>query len=208
MRLSLPSRFCLGAAFAALFSAAPALARLRGPQPAPPAALKPNRAPFHPTAKPPGKVAPEKEHLQQWMERHKDLPLSEQLHELENEPGFKLYDPQTQQRMRDRLIQLNNMPPQQRDRILERNEILERMTAPQRQQYRAAVQSFAALPPDRRRMMATAILHLREMSPEQREAVVNSDPRFKAQFSESERATLTNLLTGEPYPIAKGPEAP
>jgi hypothetical protein len=154
------------------------------------------------------KAIQKQEHLQQWMESHSNLSLPEQLHALDNEPGFKLYPPQTQQRMRDELVRLHNMPPQQRERILERNEILERMTAPQGQQYRAAVQNLASLPPDRQRLMVRAIRDLREMPPPEREQVINSD-RFRANFSDGERSTLTNLLAVESYPAAKaGAEGP
>lgn len=132
------------------------------------------------------------------MERHQNLPVQEQLRQLQNEPGFNDLPAQTQQRYRDRLIQLNNMNPEQRDRMLQRNEVLERMSQPQRQQYRAAVQQFAAAPPDRRRLMARAVLDLRAMAPEQRQQVINSD-RFRAEFSDGERSTLTNLLSVEPY---------
>jgi hypothetical protein len=91
------------------------------------------------------------------------------------------------------------MNPQQRDRKLERNEILEHMSAPQLQQYHAAVQTFAAMSPDRRRLMARAILDLREMSPDQRDQVIGSQ-RFAAQFSDGERSTIRTLLSVEPYP--------
>ena len=152
--------------------------------------------------------AEKQEHLQQWMDNHSNLTLEEQLRALDNEPGFKLYPPQTQQHMRDELVRLHNMPPQQRERILERNEILERMTAPQGQQYRAAVQNLASLPKDRQRLMVRAIMDLRQMPPEQRQSVINSD-RFRAQFSDGERSTLTNLLAVEPYPpVSAAPVGP
>ncbi len=68
----------------------------------------------------PHQAAPKQnqEHLAQWMDRHSNLPLADQQKALENEPGFRDLPPQTQQRMRDRLTQLNNMTPDQRQRIL------------------------------------------------------------------------------------------
>jgi hypothetical protein len=156
----------------------------------------------------PGTRAPatrtNQEHLQQWMEHHQGQPVQQQLHDLESEPGFHDLPSQVQQRYRDRLIQLNGMTPQQRDRLLERNEALERMSAPERQQYRAAVQSFAGMPRDRRQMVARAVIDLRTMSPEQRQAVISSD-RFRSQFSDSERYTLGNLLAAEPYTAFAAP---
>jgi hypothetical protein len=198
MRGSFPFRLCLGAVLAALLSVVPALASRRAPQPA--AQPKPTHPPSRPAVRP--RVIQKQEHIQQWMESHSNLSLQEQLHALDNEPGFKLYPAWEQQQMRDQLVRLHNMPPQQRERLLERNEILEKMTAPQGQQYRSAVKDLATLPPDRQRLMVRAIKDLREMPPEQRESVINSD-RFRAQFSDGERTTLTSLLAVEPYPPVK-----
>ncbi|MBB5343173.1 hypothetical protein HDF10_001123 [Edaphobacter lichenicola] len=138
------------------------------------------------------------EHLAQWMNRHSNLPLAEQQRALENEPGFRDLPPPTQQRMRDRLTQLNNMTPEQRQRILDRTEAMERLTLPQRQQVRGAMQQLGGLPEDRRRLVARAFRDLREMPQPQRQAILDSD-RFRGQFSDQERSTLSNLLAVEPY---------
>ncbi|WP_433963335.1 DUF3106 domain-containing protein [Tunturiibacter gelidiferens] len=138
------------------------------------------------------------EHLAQWMDRHSNLPLAEQQRALENEPGFRDLPPPTQQRMRDRLTQLNNMSPEQRRRILDRTEAMERLTLPQRQQVRGAMQQLGGLPEDRRRLVARAFRDLREMPQPQRQAILDSD-RFRGQFSDQERSTLSNLLAVEPY---------
>jgi hypothetical protein len=55
-----------------------------------------------------------------------------------------------------------------------------------------------AMPVPRRRLMARAILDLREMPPPQREQVIDSPP-FRGQFSDGERQMLRTLLMGEPY---------
>jgi hypothetical protein len=151
---------------------------------------------------------PNQEHLAQWMDRHSNLPLKEQQNALENEPGFRDLPPQTQQRMRDRLTQLNNMSPEQRRRILERTEAMEQLTPPQRQQVRGALQQFNGLPTDRRRLVARAFRDLREMPQPQRQAILSSD-RFRGQFSEEERNTLSNLLAVEPYlPVQRPNDQP
>lgn len=143
------------------------------------------------------------EHLAQWMDRHSNLPLAQQQKALENEPGFRDLPSETQQRMRDRLTQLNSMPPEQRRRLLEHNEAMANLTVPQRQQVRGAMQQFSSLPQDRRRLVARAFRDLREMPEPQRQAILNSD-RFRGQFSDQERNTLTNLLAVEPYlPVQK-----
>jgi hypothetical protein len=146
----------------------------------------------------PAVKAQNQEHLQQWMDRHSTLSLPEQLRALDNEPGFKLYPPQTQQRMRDQLVKLYNMTPQQRSRLLEGNEAIERMNPGERQQFNSTVTQYKALPPDRKRLVAKAFRDLRKLPAPERQAIMNTD-RFREQFSDSERGTLSNLLLWEPY---------
>ena len=143
-------------------------------------------------------VGQQQEHLAQWMDRHRNLPLPQQQQALEREPGFRDLPAQTQQRMQDRLTQLNNMPPEQRKRLLERTEALEQLSPQQRQQVRGALQQLSSLPVDRRRLVARAFRDLREMPVPQRDAVLASD-RFHGQFSDQERGTLSGLLAVEPY---------
>jgi hypothetical protein len=151
---------------------------------------------------------PKQEHLGQWMDRHSNLPLTEQQRALENEPGFRDLPPQTQQAMRDRLTQLNNMPPEQRRRMIEHTEVMEHLTPQQRQQFRSATEQYRSLPEDRRRLVARAFRDLREMPQPQRQAILNSD-RFRGQFSDQERGTLSNLLAVEPYlPVEHPNDAP
>ncbi len=148
------------------------------------------------------------EHLPQWMARHGSLSPTEQQRALENEPGFRDLPPQTQQRMRDRLSQLNNMTPEQRRRTLEHTEAMERLTPSQREQFRGAMQQYSGLPEDRRRLVARAFRDLREMPPPQRQAILSSD-RFRGQFSDQERNTLTGLLAVEPYlPVERPNDGP
>jgi hypothetical protein len=138
------------------------------------------------------------EHLSQWMERHNNLPPAEQQKALENEPGFKDLPPQTQQQLRNSLNRLNNMSPEQRRRALARTEAMEHLNPQQRSQVRDALGQLGSLPMDRRRLVARAFRDLREMPEPQRQAILNSD-RFKSQFSDQERGTLSNLLSVEPY---------
>jgi hypothetical protein len=148
------------------------------------------------------------EHLAQWMDRHSNLPLAEQQKALENEPGFRDLPPQTQQAMRNRLTQLNNMTPEQRRRILEHTEEMEHLTPPQRQQLRGALEQYRGLPEDRRRLVARAFRDLREMPPQQRQALMSSN-RFRTQFSDQERNTLSGLLAVEPYlPVQRPNDGP
>jgi hypothetical protein len=190
------------AALFVLLIAAPAFGRGPQPQPAPAPNRPLNNAPRN-VVRP--RQAQNQDHLAQWMERHNNLSLPDQLRALENEPGFHDYPAQTQQRMRDQLVKLNSMTPEQRSKILGRTEAIEQMSPPQRQQFRSAMQEYSALPPDRRRLVARAFKDLREMPQPQRQSIINNDPRFRSQFSDGERATLSNLLAVEPYMPIKGP---
>lgn len=137
------------------------------------------------------------------MDRHGDMPLAQQQKALEKEPGFQDLPTETQQRMRDRLTQLNSMPPEQRRRFLERNEAIANLSLPQRQQIRGAMQQFSSLPPERRRLVAKAWRDLREMPEPQRQSILSSD-RFRGQFTDEERGTISSLLAVEPYlPVRK-----
>lgn len=192
-----------------LFAAVPALAR--GPRSAPPPAPRASRPgppsaaarPEAPAARPEPRIiarpAQNQEHMQQWMNRHSNLSLPEQQRALENNPGFRELPRQLQQYELNELARLYNMDPQQRARMFcNRNEALERMTPPQRQQYRDAVEQLNTLPTPRRRVIVRAILDLREMPPDQRQLIINS-PAFRAQFSDPERSMLSTILTVEPY---------
>jgi hypothetical protein len=151
---------------------------------------------------------PKQEHLGQWMDRHSNLPLADQQKALENEPGFKDLPSQTQQAMRNRLTQLNNMTPEQRRRVIEHTEVMEHLTPQQRQEVRGALAQFQGLPEDRRRLVSRAFRDLREMPQPQRQAILNSD-RFRGQFSDQERSTIGNLLAVEPYlPVERPNDAP
>jgi hypothetical protein len=138
------------------------------------------------------------EHLEQWMQQHSNMSLADQQKALDNEPGFRSLPPETQQRFHNRLAQLNSMPPARRQRLLEQNEAMERLTPPERKQVRSALQQLGAMPEDRRRLVSRAFRDLREMPPPQRQAILNSD-RFRGQFSDQERSSLSNLLRLEPY---------
>jgi hypothetical protein len=209
MKLHSPFRLCLSSAFLLLL-ATPSFARGFGHKPPPPP--KPNRASQRAEARPEfrpqpqanaprsgGITAPEArpraQHLEQWMENHKNLSLEEQQRALQNEPGFRELPPQVQQRQINTLARLYAMDPQQRERILNRVEGLERLNPEQQQQWdRAVLQQLNAVAPPRRRLMTRAIIDLRAMPPDQRQQVIDS-PAFAAQFSPDERETIRTVLT-------------
>jgi hypothetical protein len=70
------------------------------------------------------------------------------------------------------------------------------------------MQQLGGLPEDRRRLVARAFRDLREMPQPQRQAILNSD-RFRGQFSDQERSTLSSLLAVEPYlPVRRPDDGP
>ena len=211
MRLYLPSRLGLGAALVVLLACGPVYAHGRAPKGAAPPAPRVQRAQPNPVARPGAGIAARpaenQEHLERWMQKHQNLPLDEQLRQLQTMPGFRDLPPQIQQRESNEYTRLYNMNPQQRSQTLQRNENLERLTLPQRQEWRNAVQQLNSLPAPRRRIMARVILDLREMPPDQRQLTLNS-PNFRAQFAEGERTMLSTLLTVEPYPPVAPTPAP
>ncbi len=145
----------------------------------------------------PGRPVKNQQHLAEWMDSHRNLPLAQQQSALENEPGFHSLKPQEQQRMHDRLQQLNALPPQQQQRVIARTEAMERLAPAQRQQIRGAAAQLGSLPPDRRQAVASAFHSALNLPEGQRQAWLNS-PQTRAQFNDQERGTLDNLLQVAP----------
>jgi hypothetical protein len=156
----------------------------------------PNQAPRNPNLNS-GAGPRNNPHLNEWMNRHRDLPLEQQQRALESEPGFRELPAQTQQRMREQLSQLNSMRPEERSRFLERNEAMERLSVPQRQQVRSVAVQLASLPEDRRRAVRKAYRDLHAMPDAQRQQYMNS-PAYRGQFNDQERGTINSLISVEP----------
>lgn len=146
---------------------------------------------------PPGLRTGHGEHLAEWMNQHSSLSPTQQQQALEREPGFHDLPQPTQERMRQRLSQLNTMAPAQRQRLLARNEAIEHLAPDQRSELRGAMQQLGALPPDQRRSVAHSFRELRDLPVDQRMAALNSD-RYRGTLNETQRSALTNLLRVEP----------
>jgi hypothetical protein len=141
--------------------------------------------------------------LRLWMQQRANMPLPDMLRQLENEQGFRQANPVQQERMRNQLIRLYNMQPQQRDRVLQGNEALAQMSPEQRQQFNTTMQQYAALTPDRRPLVARAFAALRRVAPAERQRAVATYPGL-GQLAPPERQLLRNLLIWEPYFAAQG----
>ncbi len=140
---------------------------------------------------------PRGEHLAQWMDQHRNLTPQQQQQALGHEPGFNALPAETQQRMRERLAQLDAMNPKKRDRLLERNEFMERLTLPERAEVRGALAQLGSLPMDERMTVARLFNSLRDLPADQRVPALNSG-RFGPPLNASQRAVLSNLLRVEP----------
>lgn len=137
------------------------------------------------------------EHLADWMNLHRNLTADQQRQALEREPGFQQLPQNQQQRMRDRLSQLDAMTPEERRRLLARNEAVERMTPDQRTQFRAAMSQLGSLPLEDRRTVARTFRSLRELPADERIPALNAG-RFGPPMNDAQRAALYNLLRIEP----------
>lgn len=137
------------------------------------------------------------EHLAEWMSRHSSLTLQQQQQALQNEPGFHTLPAPTQQRMQERLSQLDAMPPAKRQRIMDRTEAIERLSPDQRAQVRGAMSQLGSLPMPERHEVARTFRALRDLPEQQRMAALSSG-RYGALPNEQDRAALMNLLRVEP----------
>jgi hypothetical protein len=137
-------------------------------------------------------------HLGNWLQNHQGQSFAGQENALRSEPGFNRLPQQQQQRLIDRLHQLDTMPPQQRQRTLGRIENMERLTSDRRQAVRNSAQELGNMDPERKQQVRGAFRALREMPPAERSQVLNS-PAYRSMYSDHERQVLGNLLSVEPY---------
>jgi DNA-directed RNA polymerase subunit F len=130
------------------------------------------------------------------MNQHRNLTPEQQQQALQHESGFSQLPQQTQDRMRNRLAQLNAMDPQRRERILTYNERMEHLSVGERTEVRNSLSQLGSLPPEQRRQVAESFRQLRALPPEQRGAALNS-PQYQ-YMNPSQRSALNNLLHVEP----------
>jgi hypothetical protein len=130
------------------------------------------------------------------MNQHSGMTLEQQQRALEMEPGFRELPPQIQQKMHQRLAQLNAMTPEQRARTLAHTEAMERLNPAQRSQVRGAMEQLGSLPMDQRRQVMHSFRELRMLPTEQRLGMMNS-PRY-GWLNYEQRTVLTNLIVIAP----------
>jgi Protein of unknown function (DUF3106) len=140
-----------------------------------------------------------------WLQSHKNLPLDQQEKALETDPTFKKLPADRQAALRERLRKFNSLPPEQRDLALKRMNFWASLTREQRQQLRDANQKLQGLPQDRRVAIHKALRHLRQMDPQHRQQVMQSD-RFKSSFSDQEQGILKQLASINPPENGPSPQ--
>jgi hypothetical protein len=94
------------------------------------------------------------------------------------------------------------MPDGQRERVLSRNEAIERLSPQDRMRLNQSAQRLATMPADRKALVRRAFQDLRSVPLEQRETVLNS-ARYQGVFSPEERGVLSDFLRVEPYEAAR-----
>ena len=181
-------------ALAALWlTSAPVWAQHVGPRP---------RVQQKPAAKPPKSTQNQQEnkearqaenaapgHAGDWLRRYKDLPPDQQRQALENDPDFKKLPPHRQAQLLQRLQNFSSLPPRQQQRILNRMETWEHLTPEQKRQRNQLNRQIRELPLERRLLLIKTIRGMRDLTPEQREQLLNSND-FKEMFSDHERDLL------------------
>jgi hypothetical protein len=108
--------------------------------------------------------------------------------------------PQAQQNaLRKRFEQFDKRPPEERARLLEMWKHLESLSPEKRETLTRQMQAFNALPEERRKALGPALNQLRRLSPEDREARLN-DEAFRSRFSEDELKMMSDIAENYPIP--------
>jgi Protein of unknown function (DUF3106) len=143
-------------------------------------------------------------HAGDWLRRYQNLPPAERERALMNDPGFRRLPPERQQMLRQRLEHFSSLPPEQQQRVINRMEIWEHLTPGQKADARDLYGRLRQLPPDRQRMVKTAVRDLSTMPYDQRMRVIDS-PRFKGMFSPEEREIMRGAAK---LPFTPPPDQP
>src|SRR4051812_33696111 len=107
--------------------------------------------------------------------------------------------PKQQENLRRRFEQFDKLPPEERARRIEMWKRFESLPPEKREILTRQMQAFRALSDDRVAVMRPALNRLSRMSPEEREARLNSEA-FKNRFSPEELQMLSDLAENYPLP--------
>jgi hypothetical protein len=101
--------------------------------------------------------------------------------------------PKRRMLLEDRLGKYTRMPTEAKQRLREEYDSFHQLPPEKQDEVRKLYKQFSELPDDRRRTLRRELVRLRNM-PEQRRAGRMQSERFQSEYSESERALLTNLV--------------
>ncbi|MDE3135790.1 MAG: DUF3106 domain-containing protein [Acidobacteriota bacterium] len=128
-----------------------------------------------------------------WMSRLQQMTPAEQERFLENNRRFQGLPAWRQEEIRARLKQWNSLTPEQKQTLIRRAQILERMSPEERREIRQVIlPAWQQLPPDRRQVLKEKLLQLRGLNDSEREKRLK-DPAFEQGLSPQERNLLKEL---------------
>jgi len=110
--------------------------------------------------------------------------------------------PQQQKNLRQRFEQFDKRPPEERARLIEMWKHFESLPPEKQNLLKRQMETFNALPEDRRKALLPALNQLRRMSPEERDEKL-SDEGFRSRFSESELQMMSDIAENYPLPQAR-----
>jgi hypothetical protein len=130
---------------------------------------------------------------QKWMAELQQMSPDEQERFLENNRRFQNLPAWRQEEIRARLKQWNNLTPEQKQTLVRRAQILERMSPAERSEIRQVIlPEWRQLPPDRRQVLKQKLLELRGLNDSEREKRLK-DPAFEQGLSPQEQNLLKEL---------------
>ena len=118
---------------------------------------------------------------------------AEQERFLENNQRFRNLPPKRQAQIRARLKQWNSLTPEQKQVLIRRARILERMSPAERREIRQVIlPEWRNLPPDRRQVVKGKLRQLQGLKDAERKKRLK-DPSFEQGLSPKERNLLEQL---------------
>lgn len=127
------------------------------------------------------------------LEHLHELPLDQQIRQLQKDKGFQRLPPARQQRIIDRLRWFNSLPAEKQQKVLTRMHHLGELNPDQRRGLEQLFQAWKTFPPERRQAFRRAYRQLNQMPPEQQQQALQSAP-YKSQFSPQEIGLLQQAI--------------
>lgn len=117
----------------------------------------------------------------------------------QRERALEKFPPAQQANIRERLQKFDSLPKQEQERRLQLGEIFAGLPPEKQDLVRRQIQVANQLPDDRRRMVLNQFQRLRKMNEEQRQQVLES-PQFRNRFSLAEQQMIGDLARNLPLP--------